>query len=422
MAILNSNRRPRFGFLAALLAIAVCFPPPSVQADVFASVSEIEIPVPLGAQEPTLYPLLDGRLAMSWTEPASKGFAVMTSIGDSAGWSTPQPVVTSEELFVNWADYPSVVAFPDGTLAAHWLEENGASSYSYDVNIALSGDDGKTWGRKLTPYQDKSVGQHGFVTLLPITEDELIAIWLDARAYDDNAEDEDAFTNAMQLRSAVINKDGSVRTDVVLDVRTCTCCQTDAAITNDGSVLVVYRDRTAEEIRDISIVRLVGAVWSKPISVHADGWEIEGCPVNGPAIDARGEKAAVAWFSVANGISTVKVAFSNDAGASFSDAIRLDLGAAAGRVDVLQLDDGSALVSWVEQESKGEWLLVCRVSPHGACKERQTITLNQSSGSMNFPKMAMGHDGVYFVWTQPLDNATAKLGRNVTVRMVRALF
>lgn len=185
MAILNSNRRPRFGFLAALIAIAVCFPPPSVQADVFASVSEIEIPVPLGAQEPTLYPLLDGRLAMSWTEPASKGFAVMTSIGDSAGWSTPQPVVTSEELFVNWADYPSVVAFPDGTLAAHWLEENGASSYSYDVNIALSGDDGKTWGRKLTPHQDKSVGQHGFVTLLPITEDELIAIWLDARAYDD---------------------------------------------------------------------------------------------------------------------------------------------------------------------------------------------------------------------------------------------
>ena len=50
----------------------------------------------------------------------------------------------------------------------------------------------------------------------------------------------------------------------------------------------VYRDRTEAEIRDIAIVRLVDGIWSDPALVSADGWEIAGCPVNGPAIDSAG--------------------------------------------------------------------------------------------------------------------------------------
>lgn len=409
--------------LSALIAMTGAAVSASAQSAVFASVIELDLPVGPGAQEPSLATLADGRVAMSWTEPAGRGFAVRTAIGDRAGWSEPRKVVQSDDLFVNWADFPIVATFADGTLAISWLVENAKSSYAYDVNIALSGDEGATWGEVIVPHEDRSKRQHGFVSLLPV-EDRVLAVWLDARAYDTEATGAayDAFGNAMQLRATTIGVDGSLSEDVALDVRTCTCCQTSAAVTGSGDVLVVYRDRTEGEIRDISIVRLSGGEWSEPEVVHADGWEISGCPVNGPAIDAGGDRAVVAWFTEANDVPAVNVVFSDDAGASFGPAVRVDGGQGVGRVDVLLLDDGTALVSWVEWVGQAEALTVCRAVFGGGCGARQVIAVNRVAGSMNFPRMVQGADGVYIAWTQPLPPGAGNPDLDLTVRMVLATF
>ena len=39
--------------------------------------------------------------------------------------------------------------------------------------------------------------------------------------------------------------------------------------------MIAYRDRSADEVRDISIVRRVGGRWTKPAPVHDDGWKIQ---------------------------------------------------------------------------------------------------------------------------------------------------
>ena len=67
-----------------------------------------------------------------------------------------------------------------------------------------------------------------------------------------------------------------------------------------------------------------------------DGWQIEGCPVNGPAIDTDGGRAVVAWFTAANNTPKVKVAFSGDDGVTFGKAFEIDKGTPSGRVDVIQ--------------------------------------------------------------------------------------
>jgi hypothetical protein len=65
-------------------------------------------------------------------------------------------------------------------------------------------------------------------------------------------------------------------------------------------------------------------------TLHADGWKIDYCPVNGPAAGAIGDTVAVAWFTGAQDTSRVRVAFSTDAGATFSAPVRADDGLPAG--------------------------------------------------------------------------------------------
>ena len=203
----------------------------------------------------------------------------------------------------------------------------------------------------------------------------------------------------MQLRSAVMGADGVLGEDVLLDRMTCSCCQTDAALTEDGLV-VVYRDRSPEDLRDIAILRRVEDVWSEPALVHADGWEIAGCPVNGPAVAAEGRRVGVAWFTGADNIPAVKVAFSEDSGQSFGTPVRVDLGQPVGRVDAVMTPEGALLVSWVEWEGRSERLMLCEVTEAG-CAEPWHVATNDAGSSVNFPRMAVTEEAIYLAWTQP---------------------
>ncbi len=348
---------------------------------------------------------------MTWTEASGNNFAVKVAVLSNSTWSAPRTVTASPDLFVNWADFPSASEFGDGTVIAHWLQTSGNSAYSYDVRIALSRDNGDTWSAPIVPHRDGTKAQHGFVTLTPLA-DEVIAVWLDGRAYDGDLVEGSALSGQMQLRSAVISSDGTVAPDIAVDLTTCSCCQTAAAVADDA-LLVVYRDRSEAEVRDISLVIMREGRWSAPASVHEDKWELSGCPVNGPSIAARDRRVVVAWFTGAGDVPAINVAFSNDAGSSFGDAVRIDRGEPLGRVDTLMLDDGTALVSWVEWQGSDEALLVCRATVDG-CISSHRLTLNSEGSSMNFPQMAATSDGIYVAWTHPLPDGSD------TIRMMRS--
>lgn len=393
---------------AASLALTVCASAAAAD-DSLSEFRDIALPVGFGAREPALFAHPDGQLLMSWTEPTATGHSVKVAALGNGVWSEPGTVVDAPDLFVNWADFPSVVALADGTLAVHWLESSSNSIYAYDVKLAFSAD-GRTWSEPITPHLDGTPTQHGFVTLVP-QGDALTALWLDGRAYDGHLVEDGATQDKMQLRTATLSARG-LTSDEPLDVSTCSCCQTDAAMAGED-LLVVYRDRTATEIRDISLVALRDGTWSAPETVHGDGWEVPGCPVNGPSISAHGRSVFVAWFTGARDIPAVKVAFSDDAGATFGAPVRIDHGNPAGRVDTLLLEDGTALVSWIEWAGSNETLFLCRATA-GGCAETREINVNVEKRSANFPRMAATPEAIYIAWTQPLPGGTD------TIRMVRA--
>ena len=368
----------------------------------FAQVRELPALAGPGSGQPNLTVAPDGRVYLSWIERLGEGrFSLRFALKEEDGWSAPRVIAEGANWFVNWADFPSMVALPDGSLAAHWLVKSGSETFDYDVNISRSFDDGKTWGKPFVPHRDGVKAEHGFVSMFAAKDGSLAAVWLDGREM--KADPNDAHGHGhgnMTLRYVKIKRDGALADEAALDTRVCECCQTSAAMTADGPV-VVYRDRSEaeKEIRDISIVRLKGNKWSAPRPVFQDGWQLNGCPVNGPAVAAAGRRVAVAWFTGAEKTSRVKLAFSADAGETFGQPVSVDDGNPAGRVDLLLLDDGSAMVCWLEKLPEGGAVRVRRVRPDGKLDEAVTVAPSGTARSNGFPQMARAGDSLVFAWT-----------------------
>jgi len=354
------------------------------------------------SREPELTTTPDGRVILSWVEKINdKRHALRTATLTHDGWSEARTVSEGDNWFINWADFPSVVALNDGTLAAHWLVKSGAGTYAYDVTISTSKNAGKNWLKPIVPHRDNTRTEHGFVSLVPLSDGRLGAFWLDGRNMKDVKEtDEHApAPESMTLRYATIDADGNLSDEAQLDERVCECCQTSAAITGHGPI-VVYRDRSATEVRDIYVVRQVNGSWTTPQVLFADNWQINGCPVNGPAVAADGERVVVAWFTSPADKPRVNVVFSQDAGATFSQPIQVDDGETIGRVDVLMLPDGSALVCWLAGTAAGGEIKVRRITRDGSVGPPSVIAQTDISRASGFPRMARLGDEVHFAWTE----------------------
>ena len=234
--------------------------------------------------------------------------------------------------------------------------------------------------------------------MIPWSDEQFLAVWLDGR----NFATQDGHSSAapeMTIRAAFIDQNNRLSGEGVLDSRVCDCCQTSAARTLNGAI-VVYRDRSETEIRDISLVRFQNGQWSQPRPVFEDGWEINGCPVNGPSLAAVENHVAIAWFSEAQKTPRVKVTFSNDEGESFGQPITVVDGHPIGRVDAVILPDGTALVSWVEKIEAEAEIRVRRILQTGSKSPSQTVAKTSLSRASGFPQMAYSDGRIYFAWTE----------------------
>jgi hypothetical protein len=366
------------------------------------AIKTTQSPTDADSREPELTTTQDGSVILSWVERlGEKRYALKASAIGSNGSTGTFTVAEGDNWFVNWADFPSVIKLNDGTLAAHWLVKSGAGTYAYNVNISMSKDGGRTWTKPLVPHRDNTQTEHGFVSLVPLADGRLGAIWLDGRNMQNMKEtDEHApAPESMTLRYATIDAAGNLADEAQLDERVCECCQTSAAVTSNG-LIVVYRDRSATEVRDIYIVRHLNGVWTSPQPVFADNWQINGCPVNGPSVAADGSRVAVAWFSSVADTPQVKITFSHDAGATFGRPIQVDDGKNVGRVDTLLLPDGSALVCWLSGDVQGGEIKVRRVRADGSVGPASVIATTDISRSSGFPRMARRGNEVHFAWTE----------------------
>lgn len=350
------------------------------------------LPVLTTAAQPQLDSDGRGRVLLSWVEPAADGHRLRYARLEDGHFSAPRTAAAGARWFVNWADTPAVRALGGEALAAFWLQQPADGADAYDLRLARSAD-GEHWGEAHTAHDDGVAAEHGFASLWRWRGEELAVAWLDGRHGGG-----EAGHGAMSLRAAVFDASLRRTQEWELDARTCDCCQTAVATTARGPVLV-YRDRSAEEVRDIVLTRWDGGAWTPPRVVHADGWRMPGCPVNGPAVAARGDAVLVAWYTAAGEVPRVRLALSRDSGAHFAAPRDLARGEVSGRVDVLAHPDGGWWASWLGEEHDGARLWLARFDAGLTQTARAPVAALPRGHGTGFPRLAAARDGVYVVWT-----------------------
>jgi hypothetical protein len=163
--------------------------------------------------------------------------------------------------------------------------------------------------------------------------------------------------------------------------------------------LVVYRNRSEDEIRDTYYVKHINGNWTEPKPIFNDNWKIAGCPVNGPAVSAKNNVVAVTWFTIADNTPKVKVVFSNDNGNTFGTPITIATETIMGRLDIELLDDGSAIVSSMDSKEGESLILLQHIKQDGTISEPFQVSETANSRSSGFPRMILKDDAVYLAWT-----------------------
>jgi hypothetical protein len=200
------------------------------------------------------------RATLSWIERSGRTATLKFAERAGAGWSEPRTVASGDNWFVNWADVPSVVRLADGSLAAHWLQRSGPGTYAYDVRLAFSSDDGRTWSESVTPHHDGTQTEHGFASLFQAPGAGLGLVWLDGRHMGGGGHDGHE-AGGMTLRGATFDRSGTQIVEIEIDDRVCECCPTAVTLTADGPI-AAYRNRAEGEIRDIYVSRFVNGAWT----------------------------------------------------------------------------------------------------------------------------------------------------------------
>jgi hypothetical protein len=342
----------------------------------------------------------DRGVILSWVERAGKMAQLKFAERTSDGWSQPTAVASGGDWFLSYADPPTVLRRSDGTLLANWLLSTNPAYEGSDLQVSSSRDNGKTWARPLAPHHDGTQQQHAFPSFFELPGNALGVVWLDGR--DTQPSEANPEGGPMALRYATYDAQWKRTAEGVVDPRACECCSTTAAVTPDG-VLVAFRDRSDKEVRDIGVSRLENGKWTEATRVHDDNWEVYACPVNGPMMSASGRNVVVAWFTAKDDQGQAWAAFSNDAGRSWGQPIRLDDGASLGRVGVELLDDGSAVASWVEYANKRGQFKVRRIEQSGARSDAVGVSSASATLAMDSPRMTRRGRELVFAWTERTD-------------------
>jgi hypothetical protein len=295
-----------------------------------------------------------------------------------------------------------------------------------EIKAAKSRDGGKTFRAPMTLQSAGSAGDRGWPSVALDGRGVIHAIWLDHRqmasdrlpttdhaAHQQHGAEHSGFAMAQKSGLYYASVADRPSPERLLTNGVCYCCKTALSADANGSLYAAWRHVYPGDLRDIafSVSRDEGRSFSAPIRVSEDGWAINGCPDDGPAIavDAR-ERVHVVWPTVLGSAvpeGAIFYASSTDA-RHFTARVRIPTlgGPKPSHPQIVVDRAGRIIVAWDETIGgrRVAALREVKLRPNRAPAFGDIVRLS-SEGATMYPVLAATDAGLLAVWTTAGDGS-----------------
>lgn len=428
-----------WGLAAAMAVMSALIGRPSAQAP---GATTVTLAVP-GRANAAPWIASTGRfVAVTWGAQLAGKWDVFVATSDDEGatFSAPSRVNAVEGDARISGEIPPRVALhlPSGASRPEVVVAWNAKDRGTEIKIARSRDFGRTFATSQSLQAPGAAGDRGWHALAVDAAGAAHVVWLDHRGLaeapavagakagatapaaghgamnHDAAEEHDGVAMAMKsrLHYAVVTAEGA-RAEEMLAPGVCYCCKTALVPTSRG-VLAAWRHVYAGNMRDIGFTWLgTPTAAAAPARVSEDGWSINGCPDDGPALAlGAGERVHIVWPTVIQGDEPVGAIFhaSMSDGKSFGPRQRVPtLGAPKPSHPQIVVDGtGRVFVAWDEMQGgvRTAAMVTASAAATGALAFDTPAPL-AAGGPTQYPVMAALARGVVVTWVEGAQGATS---------------
>jgi hypothetical protein len=240
---------------------------------------------------------------------------------------------------------PKLAVGPTGQVYVCWANERGR--WKGNVRFARSTDGGKTFSPASNINSDAALqpAGHAFQSVSVDGKGQIYVTWIDERNKKSTDRGAEIWLSTSTNEGRTFSPDRQILGEV------CECCRTQLQIDASGRMFLAYRTvpSSGPMFRDIvlAVSQDRGKTFSQTI-VNQDGWEVNACPVAGPAlsVDTQGQ-IAIIWFTGGGDRPGLYYASSADHGVSFSSRRLLDPNQKLGKhAQTVVVSQGRMLVAW----------------------------------------------------------------------------
>ena len=363
-------------------------------------------------------------VAVVWAASKTGSTDIYAAISRDEGrsFSAPVRVNGSTSVDVGGEQPPQIVVTRAGGAPAVIVVWTSKGDAGTRLATARSTDGGKTFGvASVVPGSD-APGNRGWESIAADGRGRVVALWLDhremARGSREGAHHHGADGSASASSSAT--SDGAARAQASqlyfgslsenagargIAHGVCYCCKT-ALVTGAGdAIFAAWRHVYPGNMRDMAFAasRDGGRTFSAPVRVSEDGWQIEGCPENGPAMTVdRDQRTHIVWPTVVRekGQSTLALfhASTRD-GRAFTARSPLPVSGPAYHPRLVTMVDGSLLAAWDEVVNGARRIRLARGRPDGGDRIAFTSIDRAQPIQAQYPALAATPSGAIVAWS-----------------------